>query len=146
MTQVNIIRWHLELDIKCNNQQLKKLDTTSGKDQISFIICTLVSHSLKTLQKQGGICIENKITENQWKKLKPSTPLFKKIIFDLFQQCPAIFGISFSQKNIWNQLHNWKKITPAEGSTMYNEDCFQSYMYIRSCIWFINSRQNIFFQ
>jgi len=24
---------------------------------------------------------------------------FKKVIFDLYRLCPAIFGISFSQKN-----------------------------------------------
>ena len=43
---------------------------------------------------------EGIITENQWKQLKPSTSSFKKVIFYLFWLCPAIFWISFSQKNI----------------------------------------------
>jgi hypothetical protein len=52
---------------------------------------------------------EGIITENQWKQLKPSTSSFKKVIFYLFWLCPAIFWISFSQKNSWNQLNNWQK-------------------------------------
>ena len=40
--------------------------------------------------------------------MKPSTPPFKTVIFDLFWPCPATFGKQFSEENSWNQLNNWK--------------------------------------
>jgi len=53
------------------------------------------------------------------KKLKPSTPPFKMVIFDLFWPCPATFGKQFSAENSWNQLINWrKKIIPEHHRTV----------------------------